>query len=139
MSKTELTNNLSWLFVQASFRAKQTLIRLAEEYDLTLPQLYTLAFMEAGKPLQMNEIATILSCDPSNVTGIIDRMFASKYIERQEKLGDRRAKLIALTPEGVKLRSEIVERIGKNHPPMFDKLDADQQSQMAGLLQHLLA
>lgn len=139
MSSINLSNNLSWLFLQASFRSKQTLIKIAEEYDLTVPQLYTLAFMEPDKPLQMNEIATILSCDPSNVTGIIDRMFAQAYIERQEKPHDRRAKLVSLTPDGIKLREEVVARIAKNEPPMLEKLDDAGRRELTGLLKQLLS
>jgi DNA-binding MarR family transcriptional regulator len=139
MSKPDLTNNLSWLFLQASFRSKQTLMRLAEEYDLSLPQLYTLVFMEPENPLQMNEIAAILHCDPSNVTGIIDRMFAGKYIERQEKPNDRRARLVALTPEGIKLRDVITSRIAENQPKIFDNLNDEQKLELTDLLKKLLA
>jgi len=139
MSKPDLTNNLSWLFLQASFRSKQTLMKLAEEYDLSLPQLYTLAFMEPENPLQMNEIAAILQCDPSNVTGIIDRMFAGKYIDRQEKPNDRRARLVALTPEGIKLRDEVTSRIAENQPKIFDNLNDEQKLELTGLLKKLLA
>lgn len=138
MSDNNLMNNLSWLFLQASFKSKPSVIKIAEHYDLSVPQLYTLVFMQPDRPLQMNEIATLLSCDPSNVTGIIDRMFAQHYIERQEKPNDRRAKLVSLTPEGIRLRTEVVAKIGQNQPPVFDKLINSQKEQLVSLLQQLL-
>jgi DNA-binding MarR family transcriptional regulator len=133
-----LKDNLSWLFVRVSFRAKQGLIRLAEEYDLTLPQLYTLISMEADKPLQMNEIATMLACDPSNATGIIDRLFANEYIERKENPSDRRAKMVSLTPKGTKLKNEIVKRITEYKPKAFDNLSDSEKTQLAKLLAKVL-
>jgi DNA-binding MarR family transcriptional regulator len=138
MDKNNLNKNLSWLLLQVSFQSKPSLIKLAEEYDLTLPQLYTLASMEPDKSLQMNKIATLLACDPSNVTGIIDRMFAQKYIERQENPQDRRAKLISLTPKGVALQTEVIKRIAGNKPKIFDNLDEAQQLQLISLLANLL-
>jgi DNA-binding MarR family transcriptional regulator len=138
VEKSDLKDNLSWLFVQVSFRAKQGLVRLAEEYDLTLPQLYTLTAMKPDKPFQMNEIATMLACDPSNATGIIDRLFANKYIERKENPRDRRAKMISLTPKGTKLQTEIIKRIMEYKPKAFDNLSQNEKQQLSGLLAKVL-
>lgn len=139
MSTTDIAHNLSWLFLQVSYRSKQSMLRLAEEYDLTMQQLYTLIFMEPSKELKMNEVAQILVCDPSNVTGIIDRLFARNIIVRQEKPGDRRVKMVTLTPEGRKLREDIIGRITANEPPVFDRLDNDKKRELVDLLQTLLA
>src|SRR5476651_819328 len=130
MSDTSLSDNLSWLFLQTSFKTKQSIIKIAETRELTVPQLYTLISMQPNTPLQMNEIATLLSCDPSNVTGIIDRMFAGNYIERQEKPHDRRAKLVTLTTRGVQLRADIMEKIAENEPPLFNNLSSAQKLEL---------
>jgi DNA-binding MarR family transcriptional regulator len=139
VNENTLNTNLSWLFLRVSFKSKPSLIKIAEEHDLSLPQLYIVASMKPNESLQMNEIANILSCDPSNVTGIIDRMFAQKYIERQEKPHDRRAKLISLTPEGIKLREELIDRIADNTPKIFDNIDDDTKEQLAKLLIEVLS
>ena len=60
----DINDNLSWLFLQVSFRAKQGLIKLAEQHELSVVQMYTLCSMQPDKPLQMNEIAQMLACDP---------------------------------------------------------------------------
>jgi DNA-binding MarR family transcriptional regulator len=138
VDKLNINSNLSWLLLKVSFRSKRSLIELAEEYDLTLPQLYVLASMEVDKSLQMNKIAALLACDPSNVTGIIDRMFAQKYIERQENPHDRRAKLVSLTPQGAELQAEITKRIAENNPSLFNKLDETEKAQLNNLLEKLL-
>src|SRR5205807_744525 len=98
------------------------LIKIAESYDLTMPQLYVLISMKNNTPLKMNEIAAMLACDPSNATGIIDRLFAHKYIERKESSSDRRVKQVSLTPKGAKLQNELIQKIAGYEPKALEKL-----------------
>ena len=57
--------------------------RLAELH-LTSPQAMLLHQLD--DPLPMNEVAGKLHCDPSNVTGIVDRLEGRGLIERQERI-----------------------------------------------------
>ena len=138
MKESSLQDNLYWLFLRASFRAKKGFIRLADEHELTFVQLYTLCSMEPGKPLPMNEIAVMLNCDASNVTGIIDRLFSGHYIERQEKPEDRRVKMISLTPEGIELRERIIGKILAYRSKTFDDLSESQIESLRVVLKQIL-
>src|SRR5207245_851230 len=75
------------------------------ELHLTLPQAMLLR--QLGDALPMNEAADKLHCDPSNVTGIVDRLEARGLIERQHLTTDRRVKHLALTPAGRRLLSRV--------------------------------
>ena len=44
--------------------------------------------------------------------GLIDRLEASGYVERQPEPGDRRAKRVVMTPKGIKLLGQI-QKVGK--------------------------
>jgi DNA-binding MarR family transcriptional regulator len=138
VEKYDLQDNLAWLLIKVSFRAKKGLIKIAEEYDLSFVQIYTLCSMSPDKPLSMNEIANMLICDASNVTGIIDRLFSREYIVRQEKLGDRRVKMISLTPKGEKLRTQIVKSIVGYRSDSLEKLNGKQKDQLKDLLKLIL-
>jgi DNA-binding MarR family transcriptional regulator len=138
VEKYDLQDNLAWQLLQVSFRAKKGLIKIAEEYDLSLVQVYTLCSMTPDQPLPMNEIANMLICDASNVTGIIDRLFSREYIVRQEKLGDRRVKMISLTPKGEKLRNQIVKSLIDYRSDALEKLNGQQKDQLKGLLKQIL-
>src|SRR4030081_1042478 len=61
--------------------------RLADLH-LTSPQAMLLHQLD--DPLPMNEVAGKLHCDPSNVTGIVDRLEGRGLIERQHLTKDRR-------------------------------------------------
>src|SRR5260370_26124049 len=71
--------------------------RLAELH-LTSPQAMLLHQLD--DPLPMNEVAGKLHCDPSNVTGIVDRLEGRGLIERQHLTKDRRGKHLPLGAPG---------------------------------------
>src|SRR5260370_4521034 len=75
------------------------------ELHLTLPQAMLLK--QLGDALPMNEAAAKLHCDPSNVTGIADRLEARGLTERHHLTTDRQVKHLALTPAGRRLRREV--------------------------------
>src|SRR6266536_3795200 len=84
-------------------RFKQEIAQLADESHLTSAQLGALYMLDQHGELAMGEVAHVLHCDPSNVTGIVDRLVAHELVRRKERATDRRAKTIALTTEGKKV------------------------------------
>ena len=48
----------------------------------------------------MRKLAQKLKCEPSNVTGIVDRLEARGLVERRPDPADRRVKVAAATDEG---------------------------------------
>jgi DNA-binding MarR family transcriptional regulator len=75
------------------------------------------ALRALGEPKTMSEIATILHCDNSNVTGIVDGLEERGLATRTPSAQDRRVKLIALTAEGRRIRDRLVKEIEK--PPAW--------------------
>src|SRR5260370_35503301 len=100
------------------------------ELHLTLPQAMLLR--QLGDALPMNEAAGKLHCDPSNVTGIVDRLEARGLIERQPLTTDRRVKHLALTPAGRRLRRKVEATLSA--APGVSALGASDQAALLGLL-----
>ncbi|MFI8964933.1 MarR family winged helix-turn-helix transcriptional regulator [Streptomyces sp. NPDC053493] len=80
--------------------------RYHEEYEeaaaahaLTGAQARVLGLL-ALEPTPMRKIAEQLKCEPSNVTGIIDRLESRGLVERRPDPADRRVKVAAPTEEG---------------------------------------
>jgi DNA-binding MarR family transcriptional regulator len=90
---------------------RRRFMALASEYELSLPQLGALKAMDPDQPLAMSQLAGILECDNSNVTGIVDRLEYRGLVERRPADHDRRVKLLALTDEGRALRESLAERL----------------------------
>jgi DNA-binding MarR family transcriptional regulator len=104
------------------------------ELHLTIPQAMLLR--QLGDALPMNEAAGKLHCDPSNVTGIVDRLEARGLIERRTVATDRRVKQLALTPAGRRLRRRS-EAILQTAPGVSDLPAGDQAALLALLTRSL--
>src|SRR5215471_7242202 len=103
------------LLMKLFFTQRADLPTLAAEFELSPAQCHVLHLIEPDRPIPMGRIADSLSCDASNVTGLVDRLESRGLIRRQASAEDRRVKVLELTPAGAKLRATVVERM--SHPP----------------------
>jgi DNA-binding MarR family transcriptional regulator len=88
---------------------------------------------ELAKPQTQRELARRLHYDPSNITALADSLEARGLIERRADPSDRRFRLLALTPEGERLRTTLEARLAQ--PPEFlDRLTPAEQKQLLVLL-----
>lgn len=67
--------------------------------------------LQPGEGRPMGALSQEWTCDPSNATWIVDRLEERGLAERQSAPGDRRVKLVVLTPLGVKTRRKLMERM----------------------------
>jgi DNA-binding MarR family transcriptional regulator len=101
-------------------------LAVARELGLRPPAFGALRLLD--QPRTMSEIAAVLHCDNSNVTGIVDGLEEKGLATRQPSEADRRVKLIALSPEGRKLRARLMRALEKP-PPWVERLsEADRQA-----------
>ncbi len=96
-------------------RQRSRYVEAAAEFDLSPVQASTLTRLEPETPIAMSTLAGALSCDASNVTGIVDRLEARGLIERKSADQDRRVKMLAVTPKGARLRRRLLARL--HEPP----------------------
>jgi DNA-binding MarR family transcriptional regulator len=78
--------------------------------DLSPVQCHVLHLIDPDRPLPMSRLARILSCDASNVTGLVDRLEARGLVTRQPSPEDRRVRVVRLTPAGSRLRAEVLRQ-----------------------------
>jgi DNA-binding MarR family transcriptional regulator len=90
---------------------KRRFVALAAEFELSPMQAFALRHLAPGKPLPMSELAELLACDASNVTGIVDRLEARGLIERRGADHDRRVKMLVVTPHGGVVREKLLGRL----------------------------
>ncbi len=86
-------------------RAQRVVAMTLSESGLTPDQYMVLASLRGrdGRPLR--EIAEVLRCSPSTVTGIADTMEKKGIVARQANPEDRRSSLLCLTAKGKGLRA----------------------------------
>lgn len=93
--------------------------------------------MQLTSPLPMSELATLLACDSSNVTGLVDRLEARGLVARRPSSEDRRVKHVVLTQAGRAMREQMLRQVGRP-PEGLAKLSANEQRQLHDLLSRAL-
>ncbi|MFJ7334437.1 MarR family winged helix-turn-helix transcriptional regulator [Streptomyces sp. NPDC101116] len=89
----------------------------AAEHSLTGAQARLLSLL-CLEPLPMRRLAQQLKCEPSNVTGIVDRLEARGLVERQPAPADRRVKVAAATAEGREVARSLRETLRFAREPL---------------------
>lgn len=107
---------------------------VAAELGLTPQQAMLLRHV--GRPASMGEIAQALACDPSNVTGLVDRLAARGLVTRVADADDQRVKHLVLTDPGRALRAALQDRLFAQSPAI-DALAPLERRQLLLLLRKL--
>ncbi|WP_433658138.1 MarR family winged helix-turn-helix transcriptional regulator [Nocardia sp. CA-128927] len=132
---TELDRDVCKLVHQFTHRLDVHVRRVAEQLELTPSQV--IALRELSEPITARELATRMSCEPSNATFVLDRLEQQDLIRREPHPTDRRAKQIVLTPTGKRRRAAAVELLGTESP--LGSLSATQQQALRDLLHAMSA
>ncbi|NJP99516.1 MarR family winged helix-turn-helix transcriptional regulator [Streptomyces zingiberis] len=109
----------------------------AAGHNLTGAQARLLGLLSL-EPLPMRRIAERLKCEPSNVTGIVDRLEARGLVERRADPDDRRVKLAATTPEGQATARRLRASLDFAREPLAALSPADRTT-LRDLLRRMLA
>ena len=101
--------------------------RMATLNEIGLAPMQSMALMQLqpGEPMAMSALASLLMCDNSNVTGIVDRLEAQGLVERRPDEHDRRVKTLVVTDKGIEMRGEVQRRMGVPPPPLAGLSEAD--------------
>ncbi|MFZ4516865.1 MAG: MarR family winged helix-turn-helix transcriptional regulator [Microthrixaceae bacterium] len=113
---------------------REHLERVAAEHALSPQQAVSLFRLGTEEALSMRELAGELHCDPSNVTGIADRLEERGLVSRHHREGDRRVKLLALTDDGRRLRADLADEVNRGVPGLSALAPSDQQELLRILL-----
>jgi DNA-binding MarR family transcriptional regulator len=108
----------------------------AGDHKLTGAQARLLSLLSL-EPLPMRKLAQKLKCEPSNVTGIVDRLETRGLVERRPDPADRRVKLAAATEEGRRVARSLRESLRFAHEPLAGLSDEERLA-LRGLLRRML-
>ncbi|HEX8051136.1 MAG TPA: MarR family transcriptional regulator, partial [Solirubrobacterales bacterium] len=88
-------------------------LKIAREHDLRPATFGALRALE--QPRTMGELAQLLHCDNSNITGIVDSLEDKALAVRFPSEVDRRIKVVELSGQGEKLLKRLSREVAK--PP----------------------
>ena len=110
-------------------------LRVARQVGLTAPQAELLC--AALQPAAVGRLAETLRCDRTNITHLVERAAARRWVDRVVDEQDRRSTLITLTPEGERLAREFISRLEAQLQPLLQTWPDHRQRTTAALLHDL--
>ena len=126
----------AWSLLRQLFgQQRRRFLIAAAELDLHPAQAG--ALLQLASPLPMTELAALLACDNSNVTGLIDRLEARGLVTRQASSQDRRVKHVVLTDSGRALRQRMLDHVAEPTEG-FQRLSAAEHGELRDLLRRVL-
>ncbi|WP_244231367.1 MarR family winged helix-turn-helix transcriptional regulator [Saccharomonospora piscinae] len=134
VSMIELSRDVCWLAHQFTQRLDAHVRRVAEQVGLTASQV--VALRELTGPLTARELASRMSCEPSNATFVIDRLEEQRLVERRPHPTDRRSKQVVLTGDGARLRTVVLDLLGNGSPLIT--LEPGERESLHALLRKLV-
>lgn len=94
------------------------------QLDLTPNDSRALHTLDPRVGRTMRSLAAEWACDASNATWIVNRLETRGLAVRREKPGDRRVRLVVLTPAGVKTRERLLAAMYEPPPELLELPDA---------------
>lgn len=135
MISKQLQDQLSLLIIRSSMKGKYAIMQIAEKHNITLMPAMTLCLLEPNMPVPMKTLANFMSCDPSNVTGIVEQLVCEGLVERKESTLDRRIKTVTLTKAGLELRDRFLAITTSTRLPHLDRLSEIETEQLIKILE----
>jgi len=127
----------AWQLLMKFFFAQRAHLPSSGEFDLPPIQCHVLHLLEPRRPLPMSRLADALSCDASNVTGLVDRMESRGLVLRRSSPEDRRVKVLQLTATGARLRTQLLRQMTGGTLPL-SRLSLDQRRTLVKILEALV-
>ncbi|MGW1726579.1 MarR family winged helix-turn-helix transcriptional regulator [Streptomyces sp. NPDC002306] len=128
----QLTAEVIALFAKITDRYNREYETAAAHHGITPQQVKVLLALD--EPLPMRRIAERVGADPSNLTGMVDRLQSRGLVGRVPDPADRRIKRIAATETGRAAARDLRTRLRFASDPLV-ALDPSQRRGLRDLLQ----
>jgi DNA-binding MarR family transcriptional regulator len=127
----------SYLLHEMAERQRAYYAACAAELDLSAAQSKVLMSLRPDEAVPMRALADRVGSDPSNLTGLVDKLEARGALRRVPDPADRRVKTLRLTADGRRLRERFWHRLTHDPGPIAP-LTREQVRALSELLQAAL-
>jgi DNA-binding MarR family transcriptional regulator len=100
---------------------------------------YSVLALAAGSDgVTQREIADMLNLNPSQIVPLVDELASRSLVERRAHASDRRARLVAATPEGRDLYLDARSRVSDAVSTVLSGLDGAERELLHDLLRRVI-
>jgi DNA-binding MarR family transcriptional regulator len=111
----------------------------AGESGVTPVQFAVLQALAAQAGIDQRTLAGVVSFDTSTIGGVIDRLEARGLLTRSHSDGDRRVRLLHLTPEGEAMLAQLTPSMQRTQKRILEPLQAAERKEFMRMLQAVIA
>lgn len=111
----------------------------AREYGMSYARGRVVAALQASGPVLMRALSEAVGVTPRTITGLVDALEADGWVERRAHPSDRRAILVALTPDGQAAFARLLEGYRSLASDLVSGIPAADQQRALGVLEHISA
>ena len=105
-----------------------------KKYDLTVEQLHALKKLDLDMGQNQSALCSVTGKSPANITRLLDRLENKKYVVRRKNPDDRRASLVFLTKEGMRIREEVRDGFDGMRSELLRDIDIEKREQVSEVL-----
>jgi DNA-binding MarR family transcriptional regulator len=124
--------------VRLAFRVQEVYAEVGRDCDLTTAQAQVLCTL-ADRPHGMAELCAILGLERSSLTGLVDRAVQRGLVARTADPNDRRAVVVALTPEGAQAGERFHDELVARMDGLLGELPAAERERFVRTVNRLVA
>jgi MarR family transcriptional regulator, organic hydroperoxide resistance regulator len=136
--KSELAAEAWRLLFTFFLRTRHQRDDVLKRFGLTPNEIRALGDLDPKQGRPMRSLADDWGTDASNATWVVDRLEQHGYAERRAMEGDRRVKLVALTPLGARTKAAVMKAMYQP-PAAMESASTEDLKSLSEILGKLLA
>ncbi|RSM39363.1 MarR family transcriptional regulator [Amycolatopsis balhimycina DSM 5908] len=133
-----VTQRLGYLLKHAQLRLAELAEPLYAPLGVTGRQLALLTLFGEGPAQSQQDGAARLGVDRTTMVALVDELEAKGLVRREVAPGDRRKRLVMLTPEGERLREAGAEVTRKAEALLLEPLSAEDAERLRAALHQVV-
>ena len=106
---------------------------------VTPVQFAVLQTLAAQSGIDQRTLARLVSFDTSTIGGVVDRLEARGLLTRSNSAGDRRVRLLHLTPDGEALLAGLTPAMQRTQKRILEPLSASERKDFMRMMQLVIA
>lgn len=123
---------------QVNRRTGGSTLAIIHESGLTLPQMVAMHVLRRRDTLDLGAVADAIRLTASTTSHLVDRLLEKGLVERWENPGDRRQKLVRLTPAGEDVVDRISRSRGEEMSQVMAELSPEIRGRLAEVFEHVI-
>lgn len=113
-----MVEETAYLALELAQRLQDNYAHHAADLGLTAAQIKVLLALQPDQAVSQRALADQLGYDPSNLTGLIDKLEARGAVRRRPDDRDRRLKMLLLTTAGIRTRKAFWTALTSDSGPL---------------------